>query len=507
LADVAKLEQPALKPLVRVGELTLPPDGAGAARAFSRIGYELEQALADLIDNSIDAGARGIEISLFRNDDAVVAVSIADNGRGMTADRLHDGMRFAAQTSHQVSDLGTFGMGMKTASFSQCRSMAVITRAGTAVSACRWTHASVRSWTCELLEATGAADRFVSAYSALGVPPNGGTVVLWEDLDRMDTGAGEGDLDEFLEDMLGRLELHLGLTFHRFIATKRLVIHLTVRRVGRKVHFPRRVAALDPFGYGVSGKPNYPVALEAAMPGVGRLVLTAHVWPARSADPAFLLGRRTGTHAQGFYFYRNDRLVQAGGWNGALPDGNAADLSLARVAVDLPTGGIDVNVQKSAVQLPASAAQALSRAHAGKRTLLGFVEDARKLYAAAKRVPRQSDDLPMTIGAGIPSVARDRIRSQVAKKSSVRTIDIEWRPLPPGQVFDVESAEDTILLNSKYRSRILGGAKGSSADAPMVKTLFFLLLREDLKRSRSSQQQTARLEGFNRLLFELVRSL
>jgi len=496
-----------LKSLVPVGEVALPPDGQGAARALSRIGYELEHALADLIDNSVDAGARGVEVTLLRDDKAVVAVSIADDGHGMTAERLREGMRFAARTTHKAPDLGTFGMGMKTASFSQCRSMAVIARAGTDVSACRWTHASMRSWTCELLEPVGAAERFASAYSALGMPRQGGTVVLWEDLDRMETGTGESDLDEFLEDLLGRLEVHLGLTFHRFIASKRLAIHLTVRRVGRQMHFPRKVHALDPFGYAVSGKPNYPVDLEASVPGVGKLVLSAHVWPARSADPGFLLGRRTGTHAQGFYFYRNDRLVQAGGWNGALPDDRSADLSLARVAVDLPPGGIEVNVQKSAVQLPASAAQALSRAHAGRRTFLGFVEDARKVYAAARRVPRHADGLPLTLGAGIPALARDRIRDQVAKKGGVRAIDFEWRALPAGQVFDLEPAEDLILLNSKYRSRILGGLRGSSADAPVVKTLLFLLLREDLRKSRSSQQQIARLDDFNRMLFALVRSL
>ena len=500
-------EQQVLTTLVPIGEVALPPDGQGAARAFSRIGYDLEQALADLIDNSVDAGAHGVEVTLFRDDKAVVAVSIADDGRGMTAGRLCEGMRFATRTNHKAIDLGTFGIGMKTASFSQCRSMAVIARAGTTVSAYRWTHASMKSWACQLLEPASAAERFASAYSALAMPRQGGTVVLWEDLDRMETGTGESDLDEFLEDLLGRLEVHLGLTFHRFIANKRLAIHLTVRRTDRRVHFPRPVHALDPFGYGVSGKTNYPVDLEAAVPGVGRLVLSAHVWPARSGSPAFLLGRRTGTHAQGFYFYRHDRLVQAGGWNGALPDGGSADLSLARVAIDLPPGGIEVNVQKSAVQLPASVAQALSRAHAGRQTFKSFVEDARKIYTASRRVPRHAEGLSLTIGAGIPALARDRIRDQVIKKGGVRTIDFEWRALPAAQVFDLDPAEDLILLNSKYRSRVLGGAKGSSADAPVVKTLLFLLLREDLRRSRSSQQQAARLDDVNRVLLALVRSL
>lgn len=496
-----------LKPLVRAGELTLLPDGQGAARAFSRIGYELEHALADLVDNSIDAGARGVEITLFRDDTAVVAVSIADDGRGMTADRLHNGMRFATRAGHTASDLGTFGLGMKTASFSQCRSMTVITRAGSEVSACRWNHASMQAWKCEVLEVSGAAKRFALAYSALRVPTGGGTVVLWEDLDRMRTGSAEGDLDEFLDDLLGRLEVHLGLTFQRFIDSKRLALHLGVRRIGQRLAFPRRVGALDPFGYPAAGKPGYPAELDAVMPGLGKLRLAAHIWPPRSVDPGFLLGRRTGTHAQGFYFYRNDRLIQAGGWAGTLPDVNAADMSLARVAIDLPPGGIDVNVQKSAVQLSASAAQALSTAKAGRHTFNGFIEDARRVYLAARRVSRASEDLPLAIGTGVPAAARERIKGMVARKGAVRSIDFEWRPLPSTQVFDLEPSEDLIILNSSYRSRILGGVRGSSADAPVVKTLLFLLLRDDLKRSRVSQQQATRLEDFNRILLAMVRAI
>lgn len=496
-----------LSPIPSIGEVTLPPDGQGAARAFSRIGYELEQALADLVDNSVDAGARGVEISLFRSDKAVLAVSIADDGSGMTDDRLQDGMRFASNIGHDASDLGTFGMGMKTASFSQCRSMTVISRAGTSVSACRWTHASIRSWACEILDPSSAIERGKSAYSALKAPNDRGTIVLWEDLDRMKTGDADGDLDEFLEDLLGRLELHLGLTFHRFIATERLNIYLTVKHLDGGTPFPRKVQEFDPFGYLVSGKPTYPAALEAAIPGLGPIRLMAHIWPPRSADPAFLLGRRTGTHAQGFYFYRNNRLVQAGGWNGALPDGFSAELSLARVAVDLPPGGVDVNVQKSGVQLAASAPQALVRAHAGKRTFLDFIEDAQKVYAAAKRLPRPSGDLPMVIRAGIPAAARERIRALSSKRGDVREIDFEWRALPANRVFDLEPDDNVIVLNSKYRSRILGGTRGSSADAPVVKALIFLLLQDDLKRSRSSKQQVARLEECNRLMVAIVMSI
>jgi hypothetical protein len=84
--------------LKAVDSIRLAPEGGGTIRALSRIGYELPDALADLIDNSIDAGAGRVEITIFRNDDEVTSVTIADDGRGMSAEQLMRGMQFAGSS-------------------------------------------------------------------------------------------------------------------------------------------------------------------------------------------------------------------------------------------------------------------------------------------------------------------------------------------------------------------------------------------------------------------------
>jgi hypothetical protein len=323
----------------------------------------------------------------------------------------------------------------------------------------------------------------------------------------LEAAAGEGDLDEFLNELLARLQIHLGLVFHRFIARGALAIRISVRHSRHKVHIPRRVDAHDPFGYAKSGSPEYPKNYTATMPGLGDLRLVAHIWPPRSVDSGFLLGRRTGTPGQGFYFYRNDRLIQAGGWNGVIRDTNDPELSLARVAIELPPGRIDINVQKSAVQLTGAASQALGRARAGNAAFSSYLEDVRKIYRVSRRKPKQSVGLPLTLGTGVPVAVRERVDRLMSKRGRSRAIDFVWQSLPSGTVIDLEPSEDLILLNSKYRSRILGGVRGSAADAPFVKALVFLLLRHDLDRLRRSQQRAAWLEECNKVLFAVVRSL
>src|SRR5437899_1740954 len=127
-----------LEGLEAVKSVKLAPEGGGTVRALSRIGYDLQDALADLIDNSVDAGAGRVEITIFRNDESVTSVTIADDGKGMDGNALKVGMQFAGRTDHASSDLGVYGMGLKSASFSQCETLTVISRQGGTVSAARW---------------------------------------------------------------------------------------------------------------------------------------------------------------------------------------------------------------------------------------------------------------------------------------------------------------------------------------------------------------------------------
>src|SRR5207248_876268 len=99
------------------------------------------------------------------------------------------------------------------------------------------------------------------------------------------------------------------------------------------VYWDFAVKALDPFGYPTTGNLQYPRTFTVSIDGCDAIQLAAHIWPAKSNLEQYK-GIGSVIERQGFYFYRNDRLVQAGGWNGfRQPEHH---LSLARVAVDLP---------------------------------------------------------------------------------------------------------------------------------------------------------------------------
>ena len=494
--------------LAIVSDFELPPAGAGTARAMSRIGYELEEALADLIDNSIDAKASRVEITFFRTDQKITTVTIADNGCGMSEGGLRAGMRFAGRADHDESDLGTFGMGMKSASLSQCGALTVISRQNGTTVACRWSVESIgKDWRCETLDPNAATALFPTGYSPKAAPVESGTLVVWERLDRMTTGANEGDLDEFLSRLLVKLDLYLGLVFHRYLEREAVSIVLTARHEQSSFGMPRSVRAYNPVGYTGSGKANYPRTFTTALPGAGDIELVAHIWPAESVDASFLLGRRTATPHQGFYFYRNDRLIQAGGWNDVIAQNADAELSLARVVVDLPSKGTIVNIQKSKIQVTAALSLALERARSGRTKLSDYLEDARRAYRAQRARTRPVADLPTILGSGVSVILRRAVHKLVCEASLAREVSFSWASLPRRQVFEIEPSEDRILLNRKYRQQILAGASASGADAPVVKTLIFLLVRDHFDHMRVSRQRREWLEACNAILYEAVKSL
>lgn len=495
-----------LEALSVVDHIRLPPEGGGTVRALSRIGYELPAALADLIDNSIDAGASRVEITFFRDDHEITAVTIADDGRGMDADELRIGMQFAGKTEHRRTDLGTYGMGLKSASFSQCNTLTVVTRRANSTIARRWAAEEIDAeWKCAVLDPVGAKSVF-DDLCMKGHQPPCGTLVIWEQLDRLGVGADPDALSEFLSTALPRLNVHLGLVFHRFLQQGALAITVTVRHTQRSLALPRNVRPVDPFGYKVSGSPSYPKMLATELPNVGSIGLHAHIWPDGIATDGFTLGGKRGAECQGFYFYRNNRLIQAGGWNGVLKNDHDAELSLARIAVDLPPGGLDVNVQKSALQVTAGQALAFIRATDGETNLATYVEDAKEVYRAARRRDAETTNSVLVPGAGLPASVRNSAEKRLGRGQPTDKIGFVWDELDEDQVFDLDPIEGRIVLNREHRKAILGDAPASAADAPFFKMLLFLVVQSEFGRSRSSKKQIERLALWNALLMDIVKS-
>lgn len=311
----------------------IPPAAAALIESLRGTGYSLETALADLIDNSIAASAGTVDLTLEWNDGDPYVI-IADDGKGMTEDRVIEAMRFGGAGPAKLrdgSDLGRFGLGLKTASLSQCRRLTVASRNNGATSAFCWDLDHIRkagdAW--ELLE--GVADDVAH----LAAPLDGrqaGTFVIW---DRIDFGRvrEKPTLKAFLAG-IERAERHLAMVFHRYLAGDARKLRLTMNGV--------RVRAWDPFveDHGAT----IPRPEQVLDSGGERITVRGFILPHpdRFANASALeaAGGPDGWAAQqGFYVYRQKRLLSAGGWLGI--GGSRAwtreEFSrLARIRIDLP---------------------------------------------------------------------------------------------------------------------------------------------------------------------------
>jgi len=163
----------------------LEPDAEGTSQALSRIGYNLAYAIADIIDNCIDAEASQVLVRLFRNNTTIDRIVIADNGIGMNAKTLRHAMQYGARMQHKKTDLGKYEIGLKTASFSQCGSLSVISRFNGRASGRRWTRESMgEGWYCDILENTACDNLLNSSWQNLNLQ-KAGTLVIWDELEHI----------------------------------------------------------------------------------------------------------------------------------------------------------------------------------------------------------------------------------------------------------------------------------------------------------------------------------
>ena len=321
------------------------------------LGYDFVKAVADIVDNSIEANATEIKITMeFKGDHSWVL--IADNGKGMTADELNEGMRFGTEREYTGNELGKFGLGMKTAPISQCRKLTVASK-----SAAPESDIVIRQLNLERIEETNRWEITSipkEDYSEIlwkSLEEHSGTVIMWENLDRMlqyDPPDGMRAEKGFLN-LARELEQHLGMVFNRFISgelgeNKKLSVTLN----------GNVVKAWDPF----ARDERATVALEKkslaafGTGGVFMVMYSPFILPPKekfSSSAAFnrMAGPAGWNDQQGFYIYRENRLIQSGGWcRMRLKDEH---IKLARIALDLHSdsdSSLGLNIMKSNINLP-----------------------------------------------------------------------------------------------------------------------------------------------------------
>lgn len=334
------------------------PSARRLIRSLRDMGYDFAQAVADVVDNAVTAKATTVCIDVeFEGDDSWIR--IADNGFGMKPEMLREAMRFGSNREYSEDDLGKFGLGLKTASLSQCECLSV---------ASRWNRdrADITgySWDLDHIDRTNRweiipLERERTTAAVRGpLKDHPGTVVLWRRLDRLlgyKHPYGESSRKRLLQ-MCREVEVHLSMVFHRFLAGEAGKRALKIFVNGN------RLAPWDPFCRGEEKtktlqEVNFDLEHEGKK---GTVVLQPYILPPQdafssrtAADAAS--GPASWNHQQGFYIYRAGRMIQSGGWSNL----RAADehTKLARVAVLFPPALDDafkVNVAKMRVQMPAA---------------------------------------------------------------------------------------------------------------------------------------------------------
>lgn len=323
------------------------PYASSLIEGLRDFGYSLETSLADIVDNSVTAGASRVDLlaDTLGNDPWIAVV---DDGRGMTEEQLVEAMRPGSKNplhKREAGDLGRFGLGMKSASFSQCRRLSVYSRQDGVGVCAQWDLDDVslsNAWEITLIDGFEHP-----ALASLPVPH--GTVVIWHKLDRLDGGYTNSadDRARTINAALKRAEAHLRLVFHRFMAGSKPRLKLTLNN--------RLLKPIDPFAESNPATQfDQPDDLQLRQGLVGIRCITLPHHKKMTKTDWDELGREEGhLKTQGLYIYRADRLIIAGGWLGLARQTELT--KLCRVKVDIPNtmdAEWKIDVKKASAQLP-----------------------------------------------------------------------------------------------------------------------------------------------------------
>ena len=390
----------------------LIPSARRLMESLRDIGYDLTAAVADIVDNSIDADAGIVRIDAGHDLEGGW-VRIADDGLGMSEGQLEEAMRFGTSRNYGKRDLGYFGLGLKTASLSQCRRLTVATRSTLRgpIRVRQWDLdrvAELDSWHLERLTPSRCRTVLTDPLAATT-----GTVVLWEHLDRLLGGRRpSGDAAaRRLESALAEISQHLAMVFHRFIAGETAGAPLRIVSGGQPLE------AWDPFATDERLTRTLPTqTLEIAAAGSRHdVTVQPYVLPAQHHFSSPEAHERAGgpnrwNRQQGLYIYRRDRLIQSGGWNRLRTLDEHA--KLARISLEIPPDAdstFRLNVSKMSVGLPEDLRPQLRALIAG---VVSVAQDAYRRRLAAVELPPKDESGPseplrrQTIGDQWPLIAQ-----------------------------------------------------------------------------------------------------
>ncbi|MER7992732.1 MULTISPECIES: ATP-binding protein [Micromonospora] len=459
------------------GSVSLPPD----PHALDGLGrnHRIETALADLVDNAIDAEASEVVIRFVQRHGRLRSLYVADNGHGISSDLIDSAMTVGGRREYKTGSLGKFGLGMKAASFSQARRLSVFSRSAVSeINGRRWSLDDVSNFRCDIVPSDFVNEELGQDWGFKTAGGGGRTVIRWDDITGFTVTDDPDRVQAFLSATISKILDHLGLVLHRFLDRGALRIAVDVADADRSVVGAQfEVEPIDPFAYHHTGHPDYPKTLVAER-NSQRIEFTCHVWPGRSKSPNFRLPGGA-IERQGLYFYRADRLLQAGGWDGLT----AVDprLQLARVAIDINddiAGLFSMNPEKSRVTVgPDFAHLAEAARDADGARMASYLRDAEGTYKRSRERRRDRRKM-IPPGKGFDPLTRRAISEEVPFMPGEDPIDIRWHRFQSLEFFAVDRENRTLWLNDRYRPAVVGSGRGGLNDAPLVKALLYLLVED-----------------------------
>lgn len=368
--------------------------------AMRDIGYSFESAVADIVDNSIAAGAMHVALR-YGWEAEMPWIAVIDDGSGMSRQELLEAMRPGSKDprlEREKHDLGRFGLGLKTASFSQCRELTVLTKQSDLINAMRWDLDRVAA--TDRWEITELTETEVSEIPCGPLATLNGTMVVWRKIDRLElAGLGELGHDAF-NDLMESVRQHLSRIFHRFLTGELGLKKIRVSINGTDIE------PFDPFAELNIATQKFPV--EVVRIGDSQVTIQAFVLPHHSKVSAKEYERLAGPEGylrnQGFYIYRNRRLILWGSWFRLARQEEMT--KLARVRIDIPNNldyqwGIDV--RKARAHPPLVVRNRL------KQVIEQIRDGAKRPYTQRGRVVIESTSVPVWVR----KVHNDRIEYEI----------------------------------------------------------------------------------------------
>ncbi len=491
----------------------LNPEPRGQYELYKGLGYSIEEAISDLLDNSIDANATKAEIRFIRTDNTLEAIEIIDNGEGITSDYIETAMQITYASNKNDSSLGKFGLGMKTASFSLADRLTVVSRAKGDISVGRcWDLEMVREknkWLLyELTKNEVEDDWLTNDYCNVDLS-NTGTIVHLDKIDKFSIATTF--IGEFLDTLIRKVEFHIGLHFHRFIEKKEIQITISTFDIDEGNYVSETVVdPINPFPpKNKRGDTSYPKIHTYKMKsqnGVRHSInITTHIWTPNSRKEEFQLDEKQ--KRQGFYWYRNNRIIHAGGW--AEISKLETHLNVARAAIDLPSSldrDFGLTVGKYKFKFPQNFQDTFYKDAKSPQgsTLTDWRAAASKVARSKENEKKNKIDFYPKFTFKNKSLNKKIKGIFNTTENGSAPINVTWKDLEENKIVDVDFTDTQIVFNKKFKKELEKKLNKEAMDFFTV--LVFTNLNDSIGKSKHDKKTEKKLEILNKSFKEIIHN-